>query len=62
MPACPMLFIYGKRKPFMFHAQSWIDALLADPHNQAVPFDTGHWVMTRQPERFNQVVSAWLSQ
>ena len=26
-PQCPMLFIYAKKKPFMFHAQSWIDEL-----------------------------------
>jgi pimeloyl-ACP methyl ester carboxylesterase len=26
-----------------------------------VEFDTGHWVMSNQPERFNQVVGAWLA-
>jgi pimeloyl-ACP methyl ester carboxylesterase len=25
--------------------------------NQVLEFDTGHWVMTEQPERFNQAVS-----
>ncbi len=60
-PACPMLFIYGRRKPFMFHAASWLDELRARPANQVVEFDTGHWVMSAQPERFNQVVGSWLS-
>ena len=32
-PACPMLFIYGRRKPFMFHADSWLDELRARPEN-----------------------------
>lgn len=61
-PACPMLFIYGNRKPFMFHAKAWTDALLARKANQVVKFDTGHWVMSEQPERFNRVVLDWLAQ
>lgn len=60
-PSCPMLFIYGRRKPFMFHARSWADELQAKPGNQVTEFETGHWVMTQQPERFNQVVGCWLA-
>jgi pimeloyl-ACP methyl ester carboxylesterase len=36
--------------------------LLTRKENQVVKFDTGHWVMSDQPERFNHVVSAWLAQ
>ena len=25
-PPVPMLFVYGKRKPFFFHTQAWADA------------------------------------
>jgi pimeloyl-ACP methyl ester carboxylesterase len=60
-PSCPMLFIYAKRKPVMFHTRAWIDELLVGKENQVVAFDTGHWIMLQQPERFNQVVSGWLS-
>jgi pimeloyl-ACP methyl ester carboxylesterase len=60
-PACPFLFIYGRRKPFMFHAQAWVEGVRAQEGNQVVEFDTGHWVMCRQPERFNQVVGDWLT-
>lgn len=60
-PACPMLFIYGKRKLFMFHAQQWIDELAKRAGCQVAAFDTGHWVMLQQPERFNQVVGDWLA-
>jgi len=59
--SCPMLFVYGRRKPVMFHAQVWIDELLARKDNRVVEFDTGHWIMLQQPERFNQVVGSWLS-
>jgi pimeloyl-ACP methyl ester carboxylesterase len=60
-PDCPMLFIYGRRKVFMFHAEKWADELRVREGNQVVEFDTGHWVMSEQSERFNQVVGAWLS-
>lgn len=59
-PACPMLFIYGERKLFMFHAKAWTDALSRQPGSRAVGFDTGHWVMLQQPARFNEVLAAWL--
>ena len=62
VPACPILFIYGRRKRFMFHSTAWADALLTRKANQVTAFDTGHWVMSEQPDRFIQVVSRWLSQ
>lgn len=61
-PECPMLFIYGRRKPTMFHTPKWLDWLRAKrPENRVVEFETGHWVMAQQPQRFNEVVDAWLA-
>jgi pimeloyl-ACP methyl ester carboxylesterase len=59
-PACPMLFVYGIHKPMRFHSKAWADELAAKPGNQVVEFATGHWVMSDDPEGFNQVVSTWL--
>ena len=59
-PACPMLFIYGTRKPFLFHARAWAERLSQRPGSRVVPLDTGHWVMVEQPEAFNAVVRDWL--
>jgi pimeloyl-ACP methyl ester carboxylesterase len=61
MPACPMLYVYGRHKPLRFHAPAWAEELGRRPGNQVTEFDTGHWVMSEQPERFNQVVCAWLA-
>lgn len=61
IPSCPILFIYGSRKPVMFHAKTWADDLLASKGNRVEEFDTGHWVMSGQPDRFNKVVDNWLS-
>lgn len=59
---CPILFIHGRRKPSRFHSEARADELLTRKGNQVLEFDTGHWVMSEQPERFNQVVSSWVSQ
>ncbi len=59
-PVLPTLFIYGRRKPFMFHSQRWVDTLNATPGCRAVGMDTGHWVMRERPDEFNAQVRAWL--
>lgn len=60
-PSCPTLFVYGTRKPFMFHSAKWADQLQRKKGNQVMGFATSHWVMTDQPEEFNHAVAAWLS-
>ena len=60
-PLCPMLFVYGVRKPLRFHSPQWAAELKQKPGNDVVEFDTGHWVMSDQPQRFNQVVRDWLA-
>jgi pimeloyl-ACP methyl ester carboxylesterase len=60
-PACPMLFVYGRRKPFMFHSSAWADEVASRPHSRVLAFETGHWVMVAAPEEFNRAVAAWLA-
>jgi pimeloyl-ACP methyl ester carboxylesterase len=60
-PACPMLFVYGRRKPFMFHSRKWAAQLESRPGNRVIEFDTSHWVMAVQPQKFNEAVDAWLA-
>jgi pimeloyl-ACP methyl ester carboxylesterase len=61
VPQWPLLFVYGRRKPFMFHSPGWVEEVAARPGSQVVAFDTGHWVMVEQPEEFNRTVMQWLS-
>ena len=61
-PACPMLFIYGRRKPVMFHSSAWAEAVATRPGSRVLAFDTGHWVMVERPEQFNRAVADWLAQ
>jgi pimeloyl-ACP methyl ester carboxylesterase len=60
-PSCPMLFIYGKRKSFMFHSPAWAEGIASRPGSQVVGFDTGHWVMVEKPKEFNSALTAWMS-
>ena len=61
VPAWPMLFIYGQRKPFMFHSTGWAQGLATRPGSEALGLRAGHWVMRDQPEAFNQAVLDWLA-
>lgn len=62
VPTCPMLFVYGQRKPIMFHNQNWLRQWQQRPGNQVTALPTGHWVMVEQPERLNQVILDWLAE
>ena len=59
-PACPLLYLYGERKPFMFHSPQWLERVAARPGSAVQGFRSGHWVMVDQAEAFNQLVRAWL--
>ena len=59
--ACPMLFLYGARKPFMFHSRIWAESLAARPGCAVVALETGHWVMRDRPQAFNEAVAGWLA-
>ena len=54
-----MLYLYGQRKPFMFHSQQWLDRLNAAPGSKTLGLQAGHWVMLDQPQEFVAVVREW---
>jgi cis-3-alkyl-4-acyloxetan-2-one decarboxylase len=60
-PAVPMCFLYGSRKPFLFHSEAWAAALAERPGCRVVPMSTGHWVMLDAPQAFQAAVLDWLS-
>ena len=59
-PQCPMLFLYGERKPFMFHSRAWAERIAARPGCRVIAFPTGHWIMVQRPREFNAALLAWL--
>jgi cis-3-alkyl-4-acyloxetan-2-one decarboxylase len=59
-PRLPTLFIFGKRKPFMFHSATWLAQLATTPGCDVRGIDAGHWMMKQQPAVFNAAVRGWL--
>lgn len=54
-PHCPMLFLYGTRKPVMFHSDTWARGV------ESRAFNTGHWLMVQAREEFNAELLRWLA-
>lgn len=61
-PEVPMLFIYGERKPVMFHSRAWIERLAARPDCRVIAMPTGHWIMVTKREAFNEALRTWLAE
>ena len=59
--ACPLLFIYGTRKPFMFHSSQWAEGLAREPLCKVTAVEAGHWVMRDQPGAVNELLLSWLA-
>jgi pimeloyl-ACP methyl ester carboxylesterase len=61
-PHVPMLFVYGERKPFMFHSHAWAERLAARPQSRVMAFASGHWIMIERPREFDDALLAWLGE
>lgn len=61
-PHGPMLYIYGERKPFMFHSRAWIERLAGRRGCRVLSLPTGHWVMIGQRREFNDALLLWLGE
>lgn len=60
-PHCPMLYVYGRRKPFMFHSGRWLERLNAAQGSKAVELSCGHWLMVDRPAELHALMSTWLA-
>lgn len=60
-PRCPVLFLWGERKPVMFHSQSWLQ-IVADSGGcaEGIP-GAGHWFMETHPEFVNTKIGGWFN-
>lgn len=57
----PVLYLYGARKPFMFHSPQWVERLNATPGSAAQAMRTGHWLMVDDPDGVHRTVAQWLA-
>jgi pimeloyl-ACP methyl ester carboxylesterase len=58
-PTCPLLFVYGEKKPFPFHDEKWVQHV-RKVGGTVVGLPCGHWV-PRHPD-FVGVLSRWLGE
>ncbi|MFO0459901.1 MAG: alpha/beta fold hydrolase, partial [Burkholderiales bacterium] len=61
-PCWPMLYLYGTRKPFMFHSPEWLERLAATPGCAVHGLRAGHWVMRDRAAEFESIVEDWLGE
>ncbi|MDE2419202.1 MAG: alpha/beta hydrolase [Burkholderiales bacterium] len=61
-PHCPMLFVYGKCKLFMFHSGRWLERLNTAPGSKAVGLSSGHWLTADCPAELAALLDGWLAQ
>jgi pimeloyl-ACP methyl ester carboxylesterase len=60
-PNCPVLYLFGKRKPLMFHSPRWLQ-IVADSGGRAEGVSgAGHWLMETHADIVNQKVIEFLS-
>ena len=57
----PLLFVYGARKPFMFHSRAWLDQVAQKPGSAVLALPCGHWLMLDQAEAFHAAALRWLA-
>jgi pimeloyl-ACP methyl ester carboxylesterase len=58
---CRTLYIFGVKKPFMFHTQDWVGFLQRQQGSKVVAMDAGHWMMRTHADAFNAEVLQWLA-
>jgi len=61
-PELPMLFMYGEKKPLMFHSRPWAERVAAQKGSRVIAFPTGHWIMVTRREAFNEALRTWLAE
>jgi pimeloyl-ACP methyl ester carboxylesterase len=58
-PQCPVLFLFGERKPVMFHSTRWLEIVAASGgHAEGIP-GAGHWFMETDAELVNGKLRDW---
>jgi hypothetical protein len=46
-PSAPVVYVYGKRKPFQFAGDKWTNYLMEHEGCEIHGMDSGHWIMNK---------------
>jgi len=61
-PQCPVLYLFGERKPLMFHSSRWLDIVNEAGGRSEGIAGAGHWLMETHPEIVNERILDWLKE
>ncbi|MEE4216225.1 MAG: alpha/beta fold hydrolase [Xanthomonadales bacterium] len=58
-PGCPVLYLFGERKPLMFHSAKWLEIVASSGGQAAGIAGAGHWLMETHAGTINEKLSNW---
>ncbi|MFC1719634.1 alpha/beta fold hydrolase [Pseudomonadota bacterium] len=58
-PRCPVLFLFGERKPVMFHSPRWLEIVAGSGGRSEGIAGAGHWLMETHAGTVNEKLGAW---
>ncbi len=57
VPSVPVVYLYGKNKPFQFHGERWLNYLKDTPNCEIHGFDAGHWFIKKYNKFIVEVIN-----
>lgn len=60
-PQCRVLFLYGAKKPLMFHSERWLEMVEAGGGRYASITNGAHWFMESDAAETNAHMKSWLA-
>lgn len=58
-PRCPVLYLYGERKPLMFHSERWLEIVTETGGRARGVEGAGHWLMETHAGQVNAELQDW---
>lgn len=60
-PRCPVLYLFGMRKPLMFHSSRWLEIVAESGGRSEGIAGAGHWLMETHAEEVNTNLEDWFT-
>lgn len=60
-PKCPVLYLYGEKKPLMFHSPRWLQIVADSGGGSKGIAGGGHWFMETHADAVNGIMADWFS-
>jgi pimeloyl-ACP methyl ester carboxylesterase len=61
-PQRPVLFLWGCKKPVMFHSRRWLEIVDQSGGHSAGIEGAGHWLMESHADEVNRAIRDWLAE